>query len=144
MKWTDQRTLVVTRMWSDGFTASLIAAELGGVTRNAVIGKMHRLGIPSQRAKPEIKNRAARRRTYRITVRKERQPPKLWSLPRLEDIPILDGRGCSLIELALGRCRWPINEPRSPDFCFCGSATFEAFPYCRGHAQLAYRPNRHR
>ena len=51
-------------------------------------------------------------------------------------------RGCTLLELAHGQCRWPINEPGADNFCFCGNEAFQALPYCVGHARLAYRSTR--
>ena len=60
--------------------------------------------------------------------------------PRVDDVPIHNGRGCTLLELGLEKCRWPINEPGAEDFCFCGNEPVKGLPYCLGHARIAYRP----
>ena len=57
-----------------------------------------------------------------------------------EDIPIYNGRGCTLLELSQGKCRWPISNPGAEDFCFCGNEPVKGLPYCLGHARIAYRP----
>ena len=56
-----------------------------------------------------------------------------------EDIPIYNGRGCTLLELSQGKCRWPISNPGAEDFCFCGNEPVKGLPYCPGHARIAYR-----
>ncbi|TMJ74492.1 MAG: GcrA-like regulator [Alphaproteobacteria bacterium] len=60
--------------------------------------------------------------------------------PPAEDIPIYNGRGCTLLELSQGKCRWPISNPGAEDFCFCGNEPVKGLPYCLGHARIAYRP----
>jgi GcrA cell cycle regulator len=59
--------------------------------------------------------------------------------PPAEFIPIYNGRGCTLLELSQGKCRWPISNPGAEDFCFCGNEPAEGLPYCLGHARIAYR-----
>jgi len=59
--------------------------------------------------------------------------------PPAEDIPIYNGRGCTLLELSRGKCRWPISNPGAEDFCFCGNEPVKGLPYCVGHARIAYR-----
>jgi GcrA cell cycle regulator len=59
--------------------------------------------------------------------------------PPVEDIPIYNGRGCTLLELSQGKCRWPISSPGADDFCFCGNEPVKGLPYCLGHARIAYR-----
>src|SRR5256885_4267152 len=59
--------------------------------------------------------------------------------PPAEDIPIYNGRGCTLLELSHGKCRWPISNPGAEDFCFCGNEPVKGLPYCLGHARIAYR-----
>jgi GcrA cell cycle regulator len=60
--------------------------------------------------------------------------------PHAEDIPIYNGRGCTLLELSQGKCRWPISNPGAEDFRFCGNEPVKGLPYCLGHARIAYRP----
>jgi GcrA cell cycle regulator len=60
--------------------------------------------------------------------------------PHAEDTPIYNGRGCTLLELSEGKCRWPISNPSAAGFCFCGNEPVKGLPYCLGHARIAYRP----
>ena len=65
--------------------------------------------------------------------------PPSKATPPAEDIPIYNGRGCTLLELSQGKCRWPISNPGAEDFCFCGNEPVKGLPYCLGHARIAYR-----
>jgi GcrA cell cycle regulator len=142
--WTNERIDQLKRLLEAGLTCSQIAAEVG-VSRNAVIGKITRLGLsrrkeaPARAEKPKLVASRTRALT-RIFARRGRLI-ELAALAAHEApaIAILDGRGCSLFELAPGKCRWPINDPGAANFCFCGSAQLEGLPYCLGHARLAYR-----
>jgi GcrA cell cycle regulator len=152
--WSSERIELLKRCFHDGLSCSQIAREMG-VTRNAVIGKMNRLRLSRprpMRAAPLEQDRAARpvrTRTPRA-LRSKRSPLDVLSQrallkvafaePPVEDIPIFNGCGCSLLELGQERCRWPISTPGTKDFCFCGNAPAKGLPYCPGHARIAYRP----
>jgi GcrA cell cycle regulator len=138
--WTTERVEQLKSCISAGLSCSRIAAEIG-VTRNAVIGKMNRLGLSRPKLvvarAPERKRDAWRPRTLT-------QHQILMDLPAeprspAEVIPIHGGHGCSLLDLSPGKCRWPINEPGSENFCFCGNRQVEGLPYCEGHARRAYK-----
>ncbi|MBZ0215975.1 MAG: GcrA cell cycle regulator [Fimbriimonadaceae bacterium] len=159
MSWTDERVEQLTKLWSEGLSASQIASVLGGVTRNAVIGKVHRLGL-SGRSKPI--------RTSRPRPRKPRAPSRTRptgrgyssvggaalkmdedadaiAQPRLNPVPIEDmvipmAERKSILELNEKTCRWPYHDPRDPDFHFCGRGTATDKPYCEHHSRLAYQP----
>ena len=157
MNWTDERVELLKKLWSDGLSASQIAAELGGVTRNAVIGKVHRLGL-SGRAKapsssvPRVRksrpqspmmrvsrpasrgNTALARQTY-VAYDLE---PELIAEPLENIIPI--GQRCTLLELSDSKCRWPIGDPGASDFFFCGGQPAGELPYCAYHSRIAYQP----
>jgi GcrA cell cycle regulator len=159
--WDSERIEQMKRCLHDGMTCSQVARALG-VTRNAVIGKLHRLGLTRPRdlaaghAEHRRAARLARPRTPRTASPRTWLPRRLRlsmaaqhellvaaypaSAPRVEDVPIHEGRGCTLLELNQGRCRWPISTPGAADFCFCGNAPVEGLPYCPGHARIAYRP----
>jgi GcrA cell cycle regulator len=130
-----------------GLSAGLgqIAREIG-VSRNAVIGKINRLGL--SRPKDVIGSQLEQRRAARLarpkTARTWRpKHPRLNIFaqhemlmgalprpqPRAEDIPIYNGRGCTLLELSQGKCRWPISNPGAEDFCFCGNEPVKGLPY---------------
>jgi GcrA cell cycle regulator len=155
--WTDERVELLKKLWSDGLSASQIAAELGGITRNAVIGKVHRLGlsgrakapssaVPRQRkarpashvlrlSRPAMRGNTALARhalaVYELDIEPERQ-----SLENI--VPI--GQRCSLLELSDAKCRWPIGDPGTSDFFFCGGKPVGDLPYCAYHARMAYQP----
>ncbi len=166
MSWTDERVELLKKLWTEGLSASQIAGRLGaGVTRNAVIGKVHRLNL-SGRAQPQ-------RNAQPRAPRKPREPslaaraggalpslatagsnalkpmmraamqPRPQALPepqplRLVDLP-QDGR-VTILHLSDKTCKWPIGDPGSEDFCFCGHGPRDGSPYCEYHARLAYQP----
>jgi GcrA cell cycle regulator len=153
--WTSERIELLKRCLHAGLSCRQIAREIG-VTRNAVIGKMNRLGL--SQPKDVIGRQLEQRRAARLarpktpgTWRPKRPRLNIFaqhemlmaafprSQPSAEDIPIYNGRGCSLLELSQGKCRWPINNPGAEDFCFCGNEPVKGLPYCLGHARIAYR-----
>ena len=148
--WSSERIELLKRCFHAGVSCSQIARELG-VTRNAVIGKMNRLGL--SRPKDVIDRQLERRRAAKPARPKTPRPwhPKLFARhemliagftepqPHGEDIPIYKGRGCTLLELSHGKCRWPISNPGAEDFCFCGNEPVKGLPYCPGHARIAYQ-----
>jgi GcrA cell cycle regulator len=142
--WTSERVAQLRSCVSAGLTCSQIAGEIG-VTRNAVIGKMNRLGISRPRSlaapAPERQRGAWRPKSDNVTrlFSQHRILMRLPSAPPVAPETIRNGRGCSLLELGTGSCRWPINEPGSADFCFCGHPQVEGLPYCVGHARIAYK-----
>jgi GcrA cell cycle regulator len=153
--WTDDRVELLKKLWADGLSASQIAGELGGITRNAVIGKVHRLGL-SGRAKAPSSSVPRQR--------KPRAPSQMFRAPRtmmrgntaLAQMPSYDydpepepelieniipiGQRCSLLELDQEKCHWPIGDPGQPDFFFCGGKTNAGTPYCGYHGRVAYQP----
>jgi GcrA cell cycle regulator len=136
MGWTDERVELLKRLWADGLSASQIAAELGGVTRNAVIGKVHRLAL-SGRAKQSGTPRTV---TIGNTALKLHRAPQPRRLPVLEDVVVPIPLKKSIIELNEHTCRWPIGDPTEEDFSFCGHEPRENSPYCEYHARVAYQP----
>jgi GcrA cell cycle regulator len=154
MSWNDERVETLKKLWAEGLSASQIATRLGGVTRNAVIGKVHRLGLAG-RAKPAAAAAASRPRkprsaspTLRVSrtaVRGNTALAQAYELelepePEMLDNVIPLGQRRTLLELTEETCRWPIGDPGSPDFFFCGGSTIASLPYCAYHARLAYQP----
>jgi GcrA cell cycle regulator len=153
MSWTDERVETLKKLWADGLSASQIAAELGGVTRNAVIGKVHRLGLsgraksatsaaPRPRkprphshmlrvARPSVRGNTALAHAYDLELEAE---------PELVDNVIPMGQRRTLLELTEETCRWPIGDPGQADFFFCGGRTVVGLPYCAYHSRVAYQP----
>jgi GcrA cell cycle regulator len=140
-------------LWTDGLSASQIAAELGGITRNAVIGKVHRLGLsgraksPSSTAPRPRKPRApghmmrlARPAMRGNTALAPMYEQDLDSEPEQIENIIPLGQRCTLLELNENKCRWPIGDPGTSEFFVCGGAPVDGAPYCGYHARVAYQP----
>jgi GcrA cell cycle regulator len=152
MTWTDDRIASLRQDWLDGYSASQIAQRLGGVTRNAVIGKVHRLGLagrtrPSRYMKPPRSRSASR--PLRAPVRRQarafgirhdpasRTPERRLPLPELGPAP---PKPVTLESLTSPSCRWPQGDPKAADFHFCGRIKSRAgIPYCDHHAAIAFR-----
>jgi len=144
--WTEDRVATLRKLWAEGLSASQIAKQLGGVTRNAVIGKVHRLGLagratPSRPAKRPV--RAARPRVIGPTAPRLRMPSAAPTvvIPALEPLKLEDGKAASVLTLNESMCKFPIGDPNDADFAFCGRASFGSHPYCADHARLAYQPS---
>jgi GcrA cell cycle regulator len=155
MAWTDERVELLKKLWAEGLSASQIAARLGGVTRNAVIGKVHRLGL-SGRA---TSSRSSSPRPRRTHVPRSNRPPSLMFGTRgntalkpqfemevdpapqpLQELVIPLHERASIMTLKEQMCRWPIGDPGEPEFHFCGRKKCGTLPYCEHHARMAYQP----
>ncbi|UWR00526.1 GcrA cell cycle regulator [Rhodobacteraceae bacterium S2214] len=193
MSWTDERVETLKKMWGEGQSASQIAKELGGVTRNAVIGKVHRLGLSNRAgsgasapAKPAAKEKAAPAAPTKMETKPAIKPkpatPKA-SVPAVKEEVLLDENGIpisaarraiipagqplppqpsaneispealakvnevektakkiSLMELTEKTCKWPVGDPATPDFWFCGLPVQSGKPYCEAHVGVAFQP----
>jgi GcrA cell cycle regulator len=151
MTWTDERVELLKKLWQDGLSASQIAGELGGITRNAVIGKVHRLGLsgraksPSSSAPRARKPRSHMMRVSRPSMRGNTALALAYDLepdyepePVEQVIPMEQRR--TLLELTEDTCRWPIGDPSTQDFYFCGGKSITTLPYCTHHSRVAYQP----
>ncbi len=170
--WTDERVELLKKLWGEGLSASQIANELpGDITRNGVIGKVHRLGL-SGRVKITSQPRAPRPKAAKpprnmpsldfrspatiatgitaiaresIAQEAEESPvpaadvtPDVATTP--EVVVALSPHGCSIIGLTEKSCRWPVGEPGTESFHFCGDTAGTGLPYCGHHARIAYQP----
>lgn len=184
MSWTDDRVEVLKKMWGEGQSASQIAKELGGVTRNAVIGKVHRLGLsnragsggakaaakPAAAAKPKVapaaaKPKPAAKPAVKTTTGTDILPPLPMSAARRAIIPAgqplppqpsaneispealakvseieKKAKRLTLMELTERTCKWPIGDPATDDFWFCGLGVKAGKPYCEAHVGVAFQP----
>jgi len=145
MGWTEERVATLRKLWAEGLSASQIAKQLGSVTRNAVIGKVHRLGLagratPSRPAKRPV--RVARPRVIGPTAPRLRPASSLPMvvIPDLEPLRFADGKAASVLTLNESMCKYPIGDPNDADFAFCGRGS-TCGPYCQDHARLAYQPS---
>ncbi|MGB4058170.1 MAG: GcrA family cell cycle regulator [Alphaproteobacteria bacterium] len=129
MNWTDERVAMLKRLWGEGKTAAEIAGVLGGVTRNAVIGKAHRLKL-SNRVSPIQQNKKP------VAPVAKPAPEKRIKYSLEQDNHRV---GVSMLELGNTMCRWPLGDPRDEKFSFCGDGCLSGFPYCESHARAAYQ-----
>jgi len=159
MSWTDERIERLKKLWSDGLSASQIAAELGGVTRNAVIGKVHRLHLSgrvkatnatTQRNRKAARPAAAAARPVARTVVTTRgnlqvvqtvETEEVIAYRPAEEVVVPISRRISIMDLREGTCRWPLGDPLAPDFVFCGGDCDIGKPYCTAHASVAFQPS---
>jgi GcrA cell cycle regulator len=198
MSWTDERVELLKKMWGEGQSASQIAKELGGVTRNAVIGKVHRLGLsnragaapaaaPAAAAKPEAKAKPAAK-PAEVKARPAPAKPAPRAVPEdtaaepedeveVETRPVVvphvrkaiipagqplppqpsaneispealakvseiekKARRLTLMELTERTCKWPVGDPATENFWFCGLPTQTGKPYCEAHVGVAFQP----
>jgi GcrA cell cycle regulator len=153
LTWSDDRVEQLKKFWEAGLSASQIAAELGNVTRNAVIGKVHRLGLsgraksPSSAAPRPRKPRPAQHmmRVSRPSSRGNTALAHAFEV-ELEPDPITYdnvvpmSQRLSLLELNEATCHWPIGDPSSSEFFFCGGKALTSLPYCAHHSRIAYQP----
>jgi GcrA cell cycle regulator len=189
MSWTDERVELLKKMWAEGQSASQIAKELGGVTRNAVIGKVHRLGLsnrtgsgpapaaaaPAKEAKPvkeakakpapkpaEPEPEAKPRETAAASVAQTRPAPtpaRKQIIPAGQPLPPQPSaneispealakvsevekkaKKLTLMELTERTCKWPVGDPATEDFWFCGLPVQQGKPYCEAHVGVAFQP----
>ncbi len=191
MSWTDERVELLKKMWGEGQSASQIAKELGGVTRNAVIGKVHRLGLsnraggpapaaPAAPAKAEAPAPKPAAAAPRAKPEDKAQPSAAEAKPATDDddlgeIPMSaarraiipagqplppqpsanevspealakvnevekSARRLSLMELTEKTCKWPVGDPATDNFWFCGLAAQPGKPYCEAHVGVAFQP----
>jgi GcrA cell cycle regulator len=154
MNWTDDRVEQLKKLWEAGLSASQIAAELGNVTRNAVIGKVHRLGLSGRAKSPSStvpRPRKARPAQHMMRVSRpvsrgntalaqafeiELEPDPI----AYDDNVVPMSQRLSLLELSEATCHWPVGDPSSPEFFFCGGKALTGLPYCTHHSRIAYQP----
>ena len=179
MSWTDDRVEVLKKMWGEGHSASQIAKELGGVTRNAVIGKVHRLGLsnrtttstatkadakpkaaPKAPAKPKVEMRTEPAiKPVDPNLSKSNLPARKMIIPAGQPLPPQPSaneispealakvneiekkaKKLTLMELTERTCKWPVGDPATEDFWFCGLNVQQGKPYCEAHVGVAFQP----
>lgn len=165
MNWTDERVELLKKLWSEGLSASQIAAQLGGVSRNAVIGKVHRLKLSSRgrstpaparpkKAAPAPAGQAKIMTKPAPTPRPvttsigatalqaqfDAEPFERPVMRPLNNVVVPISRRLQLIQLNERTCKWPNGDPLSEEFHFCGNEAGESGPYCTYHARIAFQP----
>ena len=140
MSWTEEKVAKLKELWGKGSTASQIAEIIGGLTRNAVIGKAHRLNLSAKiktrtatsnhnfensLVEKENKNKRSRKGKFRsLIIEKDFEPENPKQLEELDE----------------NSCKWPIGHPDEESFYFCGRSSLKDFSYCKLHLLYAYQP----
>ncbi|MGE8940626.1 GcrA family cell cycle regulator [Leptospira interrogans] len=160
MGWTDERVEQLKKLWAEGLSASQIAGRIGGVSRNAVIGKVHRLGLSGRATTSRMKSHRARPRAVATNNNSAKRPavksrfgtvgnPALRALyspdseayvPPAEELVIPVAERKTLQMLNENSCRWPIGDPQTEEFHFCNRNKVPGLSYCEHHARRAYQP----
>ena len=140
MSWTDEKVAKLKELWGKGNTASQIAEIIGGISRNAVIGKAHRLNLSAK-----IKTRAATsNKNFENSLEEKNYKSKKNRKSKFKSL-IIDKNfepenPKQLEELEESICKWPIGHPDEEDFYFCGRSSLKDFSYCKLHLLYAYQP----
>ena len=139
MSWTQERENKLRDLWKKGHTASQIASIIGDTTRNAVIGKAHRLNLEARAFSKKTKVKAKLESNAPI-VKEEKLSRKARFKSLLLDKNFEPENPKKLEDLTDETCRWPVGHPFEKDFYFCGRKPLEKFPYCKLHILYAFQP----
>lgn len=163
MNWTDERVELLRKLWSEGLSASQIAAQLGSVTRNAVIGKVHRLKLSSRgrttaapaRQKKTVSSGSSVKSASRaasvtrsvtsigataLQTQFDAEPVARYHMRPVENVVVPISRRLELVQLSERTCKWPNGDPLSEEFSFCGNDCADTGPYCGYHSRIAFQP----
>ncbi len=152
--WPVERTDRLVLLWKQGFSAAEIARDIGeGLSRNAVIGRVYRLGLSKDDQAPSEELRVARKERHRDSLRRVRGVSKKKpAKPRFSGVKVLIHEAVSVLDSEIPleqrrtlltradhECGWPVGDPQKPDFFYCGAPRLERYPYCASHCQRAGR-----
>ena len=139
MSWNEEKVNKLKELWGKGNTASQIAEIIGGISRNAVIGKAHRLNLPSKiKARSSVTNQNIQTNEEINPKHRRGRKNKFQSLIIEKDFEPENPK--KLEELDEDSCKWPIGHPEEKDFYFCGRSSLKDFSYCKLHLLYAYQP----
>ena len=140
MSWTEEKVAKLKELWGKGSTASEIAQIIGGLSRNAVIGKAHRLNLSAKiktRTAAPTQNFESSKNEKNLKIRRSKKN-KFKSLIIEKDFEPENPK--QLEELDENSCKWPIGHPDEKSFYFCGRSSLKDFSYCKLHLLYAYQP----
>ena len=140
MSWTPERERNLRQLWKSGHSGSEIANILGGTTRNAVIGKAHRLKLETRATKKNIETKVQKEKDGPQEIKKEKLGRKARFKALLLDKNFEQENPKKIEDLTDSTCKWPIGHPYEESFYFCGRAPMEKFPYCKLHVLYAFQP----
>ena len=140
MSWTSEREEKLKELWKKGHTASQIATLIGATTRNAVIGKAHRLNLEARAASKKIISKTNTENNSAPESKKQKLGRKAKFKALLLDKNFEPENPKQLEELNDETCRWPIGHPYEEKFYFCGRKSIDKFPYCKLHVLYAFQP----
>ena len=140
MSWTSDREEKLKELWKKGHTASQIASMLGDTTRNAVIGKAHRLNLQARTTSKRSTQKIYAENNNTTEVKTQKLGRKARFKALLLDKSFEQENPKKLEELTDETCRWPIGHPYEEKFYFCGRKPMEKFPYCKLHVLYAFQP----
>ena len=140
MSWTEEKVSKLKELWGKGNTASQIAEIIGGISRNAVIGKAHRLNLSAK-----IKTRTATsNKNFENSIEENNSKPRRSRKNKFKSLIIEKDfepeNPKKLEELDDNSCKWPIGHPEEKSFYFCGRSSLKDFSYCKLHLLYAYQP----
>tara|TARA_B100001057_G_scaffold396758_1_gene406646 strand:+ start:4460 stop:4957 length:498 start_codon:yes stop_codon:yes gene_type:complete len=141
MSWNDEKVAKLKELWGKGNTASQIAEIIGGISRNAVIGKAHRLNLSAKiktRSASNTNNNLKSNNQSNIDNLRKGRKSRFKSLIIEKDFEPENPK--QLEELDENSCKWPIGHPNEETFYFCGRTSLKDFSYCRLHLLYAYQP----
>ena len=142
MSWTHEREKKLRELWGEGHTANQIANMLGNTTRNAVIGKAHRLKLAARAHSKNSQAKSRERKNYNQITKPEKLSRKAKFKSLLLDKNFEPENPKTLEELNDTTCRWPIGHPDEKDFYFCGRSSVKGFSYCKLHVLYAFQPKK--
>ena len=140
MSWTLEREKKLRELWKKGHSASQIASMLGDTTRNAVIGKAHRLNLEARTTSKRSKPKENTENNFKSEVKIQKLGRKAKFKALLLDKNFEQENPKKLEELTDETCKWPIGHPYEEKFYFCGRKPMEKFPYCKLHLLYAFQP----
>ena len=140
MSWTEEKVAKLKELWGKGNTASQIAEIIGGISRNAVIGKAHRLNLSAKiKTRSAISNQNYENSSIENNIKiKKGRKSKFKSLIIEKDFEPENPK--QLEQLDENSCKWPIGHPNEKSFYFCGRSSLKDFSYCKLHLLYAYQP----